>query len=640
MDPSADPCQDFFAYACGGFLKTEHIPPDRAEWGTTDELELRTLDVLHGILDLAAANPGDDPVKQKIGAYYAACMDEDGREKAGTSPIAALLEVARSPKDFASLAAAVSALHVAGIPALFETDSEQDYADAARVVASLDQRGLGLPDRDYYLLDEPELTHVRAAYAAYVERLLSLSGMSAAAAKSAADDVMRIETKIARLEQDKVARRDPHAVYHPIGRAGLSSAAPSFPWDTYFAAMGIRDVKDVTVNEPTYFTGVDALMHAEPASAWRNYLVVRVLDEEAPRLSKPFVDATFALTKELTGQEELPPLWKRCVRSTDRALGELLGQPYVAQVFGGDSKVRAQVVVTAIHAAMHGELEALPWMDDATRTAALAKLAKVQDRVGYPDAWRVYDFDVTRASYAMNAMASDRFEVRRDLAKIGRPVDRAEWGMSPPTVNAYYHPSLNEIFLPAAQLQPPFFSRDFYPPVNYGNIGGNTIGHELTHAFDDEGSQFDGDGNLRDWWTPATKAKFDATTKCVQDQYSQYEPVPGVHLNGALTSGENIADIGGVKLGYAALRAWQAAHPDERRAVAGFTDEQIYFLGYAQGWCTLDRPEVLATRTHSDPHSPARFRVDGPVVDVPAFAEAFACRAGTPMNTGHVCSVW
>jgi putative endopeptidase len=640
MDAAADPCQDFFAYACGGFVKSETIPADRATWGATEGLQKSNEEFLRAVLESAASAPGGDPVKTKIGDYYAACMDDAGREKAGVAPIQALLDVAAQPKDFATLAEAVTKLHQSSVFALFSTSSEQDFVDATRVIAGLDQSGLGLPDRDYYLENDPAIASILDFYAGHVARMFALTGMKAGDANEAAADVMRIETKIARLEQDKVARRDPRAIYHRVDRAGLPGIARTFPWDAYFAAMGVPGIQEISVNDPAYFTGIDALMHQEPAPAFRHYLAWRVLDEEAPRLSKAFVDESFAMRKKLTGQEVLPAPWKRCVQSTDAALGELVAQPYVAERFGGDSKERARAIVSGIHAAMRAELQGLPWMDDATRAAALAKLQKINDKVGYPDTWRVYDYDVSRASYAANTLADDRFERHRDLAKIGKPVDRAEWLMTPPTVNAYYLAGLNEICLPAGQLQPPFFSRDYYTPVNLGEIGGNTIGHELTHAFDDEGSQFDGDGNLRDWWSLATKAKFAATTRCVQDQYSLYEPVPGVKLNGALTSGENIADIGGVKLGYAALVAWKAAHPEEHRAVDGFTDEQIFFIGYAQGWCTKERPEVLAMRARTDVHSPARFRVNGPMADVTAFADAYRCKPGTPMNTGAVCSVW
>jgi putative endopeptidase len=640
MDTSADPCQDYFAYACGGFVKTMEIPADRSSWGTTPAIEKVNEDFLKDTLEKAAANPGDDPLKKKLGDYYAACMDEGAIDQAGLTPIAGLLEPIAKVKDFASLAATVARLHADNVFVLWDVGSQQDFKDATRVIAGLDQSGIGLPDRDYYLKDDGNLKEVREFYTAHVGRMLTLGQMKPAEVKEATADVLRIEGKLAKLQQDKVARRDPYKIYHRVDRAGLPKTAATFPWDAYWKAVGLPDVKEISINEPSYFTGVDALLHQEKPTAWRHYLTWHVLRAKASMLTKALVNERFAMRQKLTGQKELEPRWKRCVRGVDDALGELLGQPYVSAKFAGDSKARAKELVGSIHAAMKSDLQLLPWMDDQTRTAAIQKLEKMNDKVGYPDTWRVYDFPVTRASYAANAMAADRFELKRRLAKVGKPVDRAEWDMTPPTVNAYYNPSMNEIVLPAGELQPPFFSKDFYAPVNIGDEGANTIGHEITHGFDDEGSQFDGDGNLRDWWSKDTKAKFVAVTKCVVDQYAKYEAVPGVKLNGELTAGENIADIGGVKLGYAALVAWKKAHPEAHRDVPGFTDEQLFFLAYSQGWCSKETPQYLEMLARTNPHSPPRFRVNGPMADVPAFAEAYACRKGTPMNSGEVCSVW
>ena len=641
MDPAADPCQDFFAYACGGFVKNTVIPADRATWGTTESIQKENEELLRSVLEKAAADPAGDPVRKKIGDYYAACTDEGGIEKAGLTPIKPLLAVAARVKDYKTLAQAIIELHAANVFPLFDVSALQDFKDATQMIAGLDQAGIGLPDRDYYLKDDGNMKEVRDFYAAHVGRMLALEGMKPAEAKAATSDVMRIETKIAKLEQDKVTRRDPYKVYHRVDRAGLPAIAKTFPWDRYFAGLGFPDIKPVVVNDPAYFTGIDALMHEEKPEAWRHYLTWQILRAEARYLTRAFVDESFSMRQKLTGQKELEPRWKRCVRGVDDALGELLAQPYVETRFAGDSKARAKELVQSIHEAMENELGTLPWMDDGTRKAAIEKLGQLHhEKVGYPDKWRAYDFEVSRASYAANAMAALRFEGKRQLAKIGKPVDRTEWGMTPPTVNAYYDPSLNEIVVPAGELQPPFFSREFYGPVNIGDEGANTIGHEITHGFDDEGSQFDGQGNLRDWWSKDTKARFDEATKCVQDQYSGYEAVPGVKLNGALTSGENIADIGGVKLGYAALKAWQKAHPDDHRAVDRFSDEKLFFLAYAQGWCTKETPQVLEMRARTNPHSPARWRVNGPMADVTAFADAYQCKPGTPMNSGKVCSVW
>ena len=638
LDTTADPCQDFFVYSCGGFVKSTVIPADRPTWGATEEVQEKNLAFLHAALEKARTDP--EPGTKKIGDFYAACMDEDAIEKAGATPLAPLLAPVAQVKDFRTLAEALTKLHAAGTFPFFDVDASQDLKDATREIGVLDQDGLGLPDRDYYLKDDGNQKSVREFYEGHIGRLFALTGMKPGAVKAATADVMRIETKLARAQQDKVARRDPYKIYHRVDRAGLAKLAKSFPWDEYFKGLGFPELQEISVNDPGYFTAVEALMQKEPPAAVRHYLAWTVIRTHARMLSMPFVEEDFAMRKELWGVKELEPRWKRCVKRVDDSLGELLAQPYVAAKFGGDSKERARALVASIHLAMKSELETLPWMDADTRSAALAKLGKITDKVGYPDTWRTYDFDVTRASHAANVIAADRFELHRHLAKVGKPVDRNEWQMTPPTVNAYYDPSMNEIALPAGQLQPPFFSRDSYAPVNIGDIGANTVGHELTHGFDDEGSLFDGQGNLRDWWTPATKAKFVEATRCVQDQYSGYEAVPGMKLNGELTSGENIADIGGVKLGYAALVAWKKANPGEHRRVAGYTDEQLFFLGYAQGWCSKETPEFLETLARTNAHSPPRWRVNGPMSDVPAFADAFQCKAETPMRPAKVCSVW
>jgi putative endopeptidase len=640
MDPSVDPCADYFSYACGGFVRDAVIPPDRAEW-SVGELAVEANEAfLRDVLTQAAKSPGDDPAMKKIGDYYASCMDEEAVDKAGALPIKALLDDLAKVKDAKTLALEVASLHALGIFPLFDIASEQDYVDATQMIAGLDQAGLGLPDRDYYLADDGNMKDVRTFYAGHVGRMFALLGMKAAEVKTAVVDVMRIETSLAKIAQDKVERRDPHKIYHRVDRAGLPGLAKTIPWDVYFLTLGFPGIREISVSDASYFAGVDALMNTEKPAAWRHYLAWQIARAEAKRLSKAFQNEAFALRRKLIGQEQLAPRWKTCVREVDDELGELLARPYVAAKFGGDSRERARQLVRSIHDAMREELGRLGWIDDATRTAALAKLDAINDKVGYPDRWRTYDFAVSRADYAGNAMRGDGFELHRQLAKVGKSVDKAEWDMTPPTVNAYYNPSLNEIVVPAGELQPPYFSRDFYPPVNIGDEGANTIGHELTHAFDDEGSQFDGAGNLRDWWSAETKAKFSSATKCVQDQYSSYDAVPGVKLNGALTSGENIADIGGVKLGYMALQAWRKEHPGERRAVDGFTDEKIFFLAYSQGWCSKETPELLEWLAHSNPHSPPKWRVNGPMADVPAFAQAYECKAGTPMNSGNVCSVW
>jgi predicted metalloendopeptidase len=644
MDRAADPCTDFFAYACGTLVRTTKIPDDRRSWGSIEIAEQDSEDFLHQFLDGAAHNATANAATVKLGAYWSACMDERAIDAAGLAPIQPLLDRIATVTDAASAADAVVALHAEGISPFFEIGPQQDLADATQVIASIDQAGLGLPDRKYYLDSTGTIATTRTAYQAHVERMFALAGRAAGDAKTAAANAYRIEAAIAKLHQDKVVRRDPHATYHRVERAGLERTARAFPWGRYLAALGIPDVTKITVHDPAYYPAIVKLIAGEKPAALRDYLTWTVLRSTANELGHAWVDEQFAMRKVLTGEQALEPRWRRCVHRADADLGELLAQSYVGAKFGADAKARAVDLTTNVLGAMRVELDGLAWMDDASRGAAKQKLAKMAYLVGYPDAWRSYDFDVSRTDFAGNVRAAQRFEQRRQLAKIGRPVDRFDWEMTPPTVNAYYEPSLNELVLPAGQLQPPFFAATFHPAFNFAATGGGTIGHEMTHGFDDEGSQYDGDGNLRDWWSKTTKDKFAAATKCVADQYSKYEAVPGVHLDGQLTLGENIADIGGVKLAHAAYQIWKQQQVAGKRAVQtqieGFTDEQVYYIAYGQSWCEAIRPETLETMAHTNPHSPAKWRVNGVIVDQPDFAAAFQCAANTPMNPADRCTVW
>jgi predicted metalloendopeptidase len=641
MDKTADPCVDFFQYSCGKFVETATIPADRASWGAIEMVTQDNENFLRKILEADAAHPSSDPIAQKLGTYYAACMDEPAIEKAGISPIQPDLDAIAKVTDGPSAARAVIALQAADYSPFFSLGPSQDYADATQVIAGLDQDGLGLPDRKYYLDSSDTLPATRKAYRAHQVRMFELLGLDGGAAKKAAENAWRIELQLATAQQDEVARREPHNIYHRVELAGLTKVAPSFPWQDLLAALDVGSVTAITVNDPKYYARVASMIATEKPAVLRDYLTWTVLRESADDLTRAWVDEAFTMQKQLAGLKELPPRWRRCVHHVDRELGELLGQSYVKAKFAGDSKARATDLTKAILAAMRVELDQLPWMDDTTRGPAKQKLEKMAYLVGYPDKWRAYDFDVSRTEFAKNVRAAHKWEQARQLHKIGRPVDRFDWQMTPPTVNAYYDPTLNELALPAGQLQPPFFGEHFHPAVNFGSTGGGTIGHEMTHGFDDEGSQFDADGNLHDWWTKATKTKFKAATQCVVDQYAQYEAVPHVHLDGKLTAGENIADNGGVKLGYEAYKAWRAQQttppPHE---VGGLTDDQLYFLAYGQSWCEKITPELLSTMAHSNPHSPAKWRVDGVIVNQPGFAPAFKCAEHTPMNPGKQCSVW
>jgi predicted metalloendopeptidase len=570
-------------------------------------------------------------------------MDEGAIDALGRKPLEPLRAAIARVSDPKTARDAVLELHAAGVFPFFVIYPVQDFRDATQMIAGLDQGGLGLPDRDYYLLDKGNMKQVREKYRDHVGKMLVLAGVPAARRRTAVEDELRIETALARIAQDKVARRDPYKIYNKIDLAGVEKAAPTFPWKAYLERLGIPGVTAITVNDPKYLTGMSKILGAEPPAALRHYLTWRVADTLAAELSKPFVEQDFQMQKILAGVKELPPRWRRCVQRADRDLGFLVGRSYVEARFAGDSKPRATDLTREVLAAMGTQLDKLPWMDDVTRAAARKKLEKMAYLVGYPEEWRRYDFEVTRDNHPANAIAAGRFEQARQLAKIGKPIDRGDWGMTPPTVNAYYDPSLNQMVLPAGILQPPFFGAKFHPAVNFGGTGGSTIGHEMTHGFDDEGSQFDASGNLADWWSKPTKAEFQKAAQCVVEQYARYEAVPGVNLNGKLTSGENIADIGGVKLGFQAYEAWRAKQKaPPPREVDGFSDDQLYFLAYGQSWCSKMTPETLETRAHSDPHSPPRWRVNGVVVNLPAFAEAYRCAAGTPMNPGaeKICSVW
>jgi predicted metalloendopeptidase len=642
IDSTVDPCTDFYEFACGGFLKTATIPPDRSSWGAIELVVKDAEDFLHEVLDSAAkAGPGD-PMTEKLGSYYAACMDEAAIDRAGTAPIQPLLDVIGKVSDARTAAAAIIALHADGIFAMFSISPGQDFADATQVIANLDQSQLGLPDREYYFEAKGRMANTRGVYLAHLGRLFQLLGRSERQAKASAADVLRVETALARLQQDKVVRRDPHAVYHRVERTGLETkVAPSFPWKDYLTTLGIPEVTAISVSSPAYFTGIAALLRTEKPTSLRDYLTAVVLRTQADLLGKAWVDEAFTMRRELRGEKELPPRWRRCFSQVDEDLGELLGQSYVKARFAGDAKARAVDLTKAVLATMRTELDQLPWMDDPTRAAAKQKLDKMAYLVGFPDKWKTYDFAVTRTDFAGNVRAATHWELARQLAKIGKPVDRFDWGMTPPTVNAYYEPTLNELALPAGQLQPPFFGSAFHPAVNFGSTGGGTIGHEMTHGFDDEGSQFDANGNLREWWTKPTRDQFAEATRCVVDQYAKYEALPGIKLNGKLTAGENIADNGGVKLAYQAYHTWRTQQATPPPAlVDGYSDDQLYFMAYGQSWCDKMTPEVLETRARSNPHSPPRWRVNGVIVNQPGFGAAFKCAAGAPMTPVKQCSVW
>jgi endothelin-converting enzyme/putative endopeptidase len=643
LDRSVSPCDDFYTFACGGWQKHTPIPEDRSSWTRSfSEIHQRNEALLHDILERDASGASDaaDPFARKVADYYATCMDEAKAETASRATLEEQLEEIDRVRDAKSIARVVARLHSAGARPFFGYSSEQDRKDARQVIGGMDQSGLGMPDRDYYLKDDAKTKELRAIYLDQMAHLLALAGAPEAQAREQAAMVLRFETALAKTSMDKVERRDPVKVYHRLERAGLVKAAPHFDWDAYFAERGTPDVQALDVRVPAFFTGLDALGGQTSLDEVRTYLRWKAIEAGADKLGKAFVDERFRYTRALTGAKVLLPRWKRCVAMTDAALGEALGRTFVTTTLGDDGKKLAKEMILGIEQAFGDGLKSLDWMDDAARAASADKLHKLVNKVGYPDKWRDYtSLQIGRQSLLANARAAAAFESKRDLGKIGKPLDRGEWNMSPPTVNAYYNGSMNEMVFPAGIMQTPFFSPDAASPANYGGLG-LVMGHELTHGFDDRGRQFDGDGNLREWWTPEVTKAFKDRAECVAKQYDGYIAVDDVHLNGHLTLGENIADIGGMKLSLAALRARNGGKLPETTGPSGFTPEQEFFVSFAQAWCTNYRPEAARLQAQTNPHSTGQWRVNGPASDNPDFAAAFKCSAGAKMAPVNRCVVW
>ena len=636
LDRSVPPCDDFYKFACGGWLARNPVPPDRARWGRFDELSERNQATLRGILEKAAGRPDD----QKIADYYTACMDEKGIEAMGLRPIKSTLDRIAAIKAKGDLAGEIARLHLQGVDALFGFGSQQDYKDSSVVIAAVDQGGLGLPDRDYYLKDDARFADVRRQYAPHIARMFELAGDKPAEAAAAAKQVVEIETALARGAMERVKRRDPANRYHKTRRADLAAKTPAFAWDAYLSAVGAPPVAELNVVSPDFFEAMQGVIEKSELEALKSYLRWFVLSSAAPLLPAKFVNEDFAFFgKTLTGAKELRPRWKRCVALVDDHLGEALGQRYVEQTFGAEGKERMSAMVDALERALERDIKDLPWMTEATKRQGQAKLAAITNKIGYPDRWRDYRaVKIARNDAVGNAERAEGFEVRRQLAKIGQPVDRGEWLMTPPTVNAYYMALQNNINFPAGILQPPFFERSMDDAVNFGAVG-SVIGHELTHGFDDSGRKFAPNGDLKDWWTAEDAAEFEKRAQCFVDQYGEYTVAGGtVKLNGKLTLGENTADNGGVRIAHMALMDTLAGKAVPLKD--GFTPAQRLFLGWGQIWCQNETEESAKLRAQTDTHSPGRYRVNGVVSNLPEFREAFACPAGSPMVRENACRVW
>jgi putative endopeptidase len=633
LDTTAAPCRDFYRYADGGWISRATMPAAYSRYGGFEELSDRNLDQVHRLLD-DAVRKARGSTRGNLGllaTFYGTAMDSGHAELDGMRPVEPLLARIAALKDKAGLGAELARLHAEGVGALFGFVGMADPGNSSMNIATVNQGGLSLPDRDYYFKGDSSSQHVRREFLAHVARALKLAGVPAAEAEAQALTVMRIESALAGASMTRVQQRDPRATYHKLALAEFEKSCPAFDWNEYLAGSGVKDVSELNVRQPGFFAGLDSTLRAVPLADWQAYLSWHVLRSASGALSSPFVAEDFRFEQVLSGAKEMLPRWRRGLQATDRALGDALGETYVRTYFTPETKTRALEMVRNLMAALRDRIQGLTWMSDATKAQALRKLDAMGIKIGWPDKWRDYSaLRLQNDSFYANQLRATRFERAWRLARIGKPVDKTEFSMTPPTVNARYSPSLNDILFPAGILQPPFFDPQADDALNYGGIGA-VIGHEMTHGFDDSGRQYDADGNLRDWWAPEDASKYKAQADRIIEQYDAYTVLDTVHVNGRLTTGENIADLGGLTVAYAALQKALVGRP--RPMIDGFTPEQRFFLSYARVWRQIVRPAEAVRRINTDPHSPGIWRVRGPLSNMPEFEQAFGCAGeGTMMR--------